>query len=102
EFKGQEIIGFRAPLNNQTHYQTAYASSAPNETLVREQMAVYGELHSSPVRNIALPETQSEDLPPLGYALAQLKGIYILAENAQGLIVVDMHAAHERITYERM
>lgn len=68
---------------------------------IAEIVPLYERLHSRPVA-AAVPTPSDDAMPPLGYALAQLAGIYVLAENRDGLIVIDMHAAHERIMYEKL
>jgi len=67
---------------------------------VQEQIENFNALYKTP--NAIPQEMDKSDMPPLGFAIAQLQGVYILAENRHGLVIVDMHAAHERITYERL
>lgn len=83
----------RHQLNEtRTYYQWASQTQAPPAPAPLSSISTLPNLE---------PESQTEE-HPLGYALGQVHGIFILAENANGLVIVDMHAAHERILYEKM
>ena len=85
-----------------------YHQRPPQQTslplTVEETITAYASLYpeDQPLQQVQQPLPQTRAIPPLGYAIAHLHNIYILAETPKGIILVDAHAAHERVTYERL
>lgn len=102
-------FGDQQPLSLATNTLTSPSTSSyggafqsrPTSNAASDWAGLYQRGELTAASTVNEPESAGE-IPPLGYAIAQLKGVFILSESAAGLIVVDMHAAHERIVYERM